>query len=249
MTAAKVYDLRGQLALVTGAGRGIGEACAKTLAAVGAEVVLTARTEKQLEQVRDEIIKSGGKASVHAADICSMEAVNNLEKLGPFDILVNNAGIAGVNKMLWECTPQEWRDVIDIDLYGVFLCCRAFVPGMLKAGWGRIVNVASIAGKEGNPTASHYSAAKAGVIGLTKSLGKELADTNIRVNCITPAVIETEILKQCTQAHIDYMVSKIPMGRVGQAGEVAALIAWLSSDEVSFSTGAVFDISGGRATY
>ena len=194
-------------------------------------------------EVTSDIVELAKPESVESA------AGQVIDRHGHVDILVNNAGIAGVNKMLWECTPQEWRDVIDIDLYGVFLCCRAFVPGMLKAGWGRIVNVASIAGKEGNPTASHYSAAKAGVIGLTKSLGKELADTNIRVNCITPAVIETEILKQCTQAHIDYMVSKIPMGRVGQAGEVAALIAWLSSDEVSFSTGAVFDISGGRATY
>mgnify|MGYP002866578982 FL=1 len=194
-------------------------------------------------EVTSDIVELAKPESVESA------AGQVIDRHGHVDILVNNAGIAGVNKMLWDCTPQEWRDVIDIDLYGVFLCCRAFVPGMLKAGWGRIVNVASIAGKEGNPTASHYSAAKAGVIGLTKSLGKELADTNIRVNCITPAVIETEILKQCTQAHIDYMVSKIPMGRVGQAGEVAALIAWLSSDEVSFSTGAVFDISGGRATY
>ena len=194
-------------------------------------------------EVTSDTVELAKPESVEAA------AGQALGRHGQIDILVNNAGIAGINKKLWECTPQEWRDVMEIDLFGVFLCCRAFVPGMIEAGWGRIVNVASIAGKEGNPTASHYSAAKAGVIGLTKSLGKELADTNIRVNCITPAVIETEILEQCTQAHIDYMVSKIPMGRVGQVAEVAAMIAWLSSDEVSFSTGAVFDISGGRATY
>ena len=194
-------------------------------------------------EVTSDTVELAKPESVEAA------AGQALGRHGQIDILVNNAGIAGINKKLWECTPQEWRDVMEIDLFGVFLCCRAFVPGMIEAGWGRIVNIASIAGKEGNPTASHYSAAKAGVIGLTKSLGKELADTNIRVNCITPAVIETEILEQCTQAHIDYMVSKIPMGRVGQVGEVAAMIAWLSSDEVSFSTGAVFDISGGRATY
>jgi 3-oxoacyl-[acyl-carrier protein] reductase len=194
-------------------------------------------------EVTSDTVELAKPESVEAA------AGQALGRHGQIDILVNNAGIAGINKKLWECTPQEWRDVMEIDLFGVFLCCRALVPGMIEAGWGRIVNVASIAGKEGNPTASHYSAAKAGVIGLTKSLGKELADTNIRVNCITPAVIETEILEQCTQAHIDYMVSKIPMGRVGQVAEVAAMIAWLSSDEVSFSTGAVFDISGGRATY
>ena len=194
-------------------------------------------------EVTSDTVELAKPESVEAA------AGQALGRHGQIDILVNNAGIAGINKKLWECTPQEWRDVMEIDLFGVFLCCRAFVPGMIEAGWGRIVNIASIAGKEGNPTASHYSAAKAGVIGLTKSLGKELADTNIRVNCITPAVIETELLEQCTQAHIAYMVSKIPMGRVGQVAEVAAMIAWLSSDEVSFSTGAVFDISGGRATY
>jgi len=238
---------------VTGGARGIGLATAQRLLREGACCVIWDRDQVAIDVAKAKLADDGEVTS-DIVELAKPESVESaagqvIDRHGHVDILVNNAGIAGVNKMLWDCTPQEWRDVIDIDLYGVFLCCRAFVPGMLKAGWGRIVNVASIAGKEGNPTASHYSAAKAGVIGLTKSLGKELADTNIRVNCITPAVIETEILKQCTQAHIDYMVSKIPMGRVGQAGEVAALIAWLSSDEVSFSTGAVFDISGGRATY
>src|SRR4030095_5374119 len=169
--------------------------------------------------------------------------------LGAIDILINNAGIAGVSKKLWECTPEEWRQVIEIDLIGVFLCCRAIVPRMIEHAYGRIVNIASIAGKEGNPNASHYSAAKAGVIGLTKSLGKELAKSGVIVNCVTPAVIETDILKQVSQEHIDYMLSKMPMGRFGGKEEAAALVAWLCSEECSFSTGAVFDLSGGRATY
>ena len=246
-------NLKGKTALVTGGARGIGFAAVKRLLSDGARCVIWDRDQKAIDDAKAQLTDLGEVTSdrVELSNPDSVEALAGqvLKRHGKIDILVNNAGIAGVNKMLWECTPEEWREVMDVDLYGVFLCCRAFVPAMLKGGWGRIVNVASIAGKEGNPTASHYSAAKAGVIGLTKSLGKELSDTNIRVNCITPAVIETEILKQCTQAHIDYMLSKIPMGRVGQAKEVAAMIAWLSSDEVSFSTGAVFDISGGRATY
>jgi 3-oxoacyl-[acyl-carrier protein] reductase len=168
---------------------------------------------------------------------------------GKIDLLVNNAGIAGTNAKLWETTPEEWRRVVEINLNGPFLCCRAVVPQMLKNGYGRIVNIASIAGKEGNPNAAHYSASKAGVIGLTKSLGKELATSNILVNCITPAVIETDILKQLTQQHVDYMLSKIPMNRFGQKHEAAALVAWLCSEDCSFSTGSVFDLSGGRATY
>jgi 3-oxoacyl-[acyl-carrier protein] reductase len=246
-------SLQGKTALVTGGARGIGLGTVQRLMREGARCVIWDRDPVAIDAAKAKLADAGEVTSdiVELAKPESVEAAvgQALGRHGHIDILVNNAGIAGVNKMLWECTPQEWRDVMEIDLFGVFLCCRAFVPGMIEAGWGRIVNVASIAGKEGNPTASHYSAAKAGVIGLTKSLGKELADTNIRVNCITPAVIETEILEQCTQEHIDYMVSKIPMGRVGQVDEVAAMIAWLSSDEVSFSTGAVFDISGGRATY
>ena len=160
-----------------------------------------------------------------------------------------SAGIAGDNATLWDTPVEEWRRVIDIDLTGVFLCCRAVVPHMIETGWGRIVNIASIAGKEGHPTAAHYSAAKAGVIGLPKSLGKELVDKGVICNCITPAVIETPMLDQVSDAHRDYMISKIPLARLGKAAEVAALVAWLSSEDCSFSTGAVFDISGGRATY
>ena len=168
----------------------------------GARCVIWDRDQKAIDDAKAQLMDLGEVTSdrVELANPDSVEALaaQVLKRHGKIDVLVNNAGIAGVNKMLWECTPEEWREVMDVDLYGVFLCCRAFVPAMLESGWGRIVNVASIAGKEGNPTASHYSAAKAGVIGLTKSLGKELSNTNIRVNCITPAVIETEILKQCT---------------------------------------------------
>ena len=172
-----------------------------------------------------------------------------VEKHGKIDILVNNAGITGGNGKLWELTPEVWRRVIEVNLIGPYLTCRAVVPDMLKNGWGRIVNVASIAGKEGNPNASHYSSSKAGLIGLTKSLGKELATSNILVNCITPAAARTEIFDQMKQEHIDFMLSKIPMNRFLLVEEAAAMIAWLSSEDCAFTTGAVFDISGGRAVY
>ena len=196
----------------------------------------------------------GERAQAITCDVTDSAAVNAMvwhvhATWGRVDVLVNNAGIAGANRPLTEVPDNEWAQVVAINLNGVFYCCRAVVPQMLANDWGRIVNIASIAGKEGNPNLGAYSATKAAVIGLTKSLGKELATTNIRVNCVTPAVIETEILQQMTQETVDYMVAKIPMGRPGKATEVAALVAWLASDDCSFSTGAVFDVSGGRATY
>ena len=189
-----------------------------------------------------------------AVDITSEESVAAAAKaanaaLGQVDILVNNAGITGSNKKTWEYDPAEWRRVIDVDLTGAFLCSRALVPGMLARRYGRIVNMASVGGKEGNPNAAAYSSAKAGLIGLTKSLGKELATENVIVNCVTPAAAETDLFKQMTQEHIAYMRSKIPMNRFVQPAEIAALVAWLCSEECGFSTGGVFDISGGRATY
>ena len=176
-------------------------------------------------------------------------AADVVKQFGKIDILVNNAGIAGTNGLTWELEPDKWRRVIEVNLIAPFLTCRAIVPVMLANGYGRIINVASIAGKEGNPMASHYSASKAGLIGLTKSLGKELATKNVLVNCITPAAAKTEIFDQLEQSFIDYMLSKIPMNRFLKVEEVAALVSWLASEDCSFTTGAVFDISGGRAVY
>lgn len=181
-----------------------------------------------------------------SVDAASRETIRAMGKL---DILINNAGIAGPNKKTWEYPPDEWRRVIEIDLVGPFLCNRTLIPGMIARGYGRIVNIASVAGKEGNPHASAYSAAKAGLIGLTKSLGKELATSGVLVNCVTPAAAQTEIFQQMTEEHVQYMLSKIPMKRFIMAEEIAALVAWLASTECSFSTGSVFDLSGGRATY
>ncbi|MCC7010902.1 MAG: SDR family oxidoreductase [Acidobacteria bacterium] len=245
-------DVKGRRAVITGGAKGIGLAIAERLTASGATCWLWDRDAAALEKAARRI---GGHhtqgVAVDVADAASVTtaAETTLAAAGTVEILVNNAGIAGVAKKTWECTPEQWQEVLQIDLFGVFLCCRALVPQMIANGYGRIVNIASIAGKEGNPNASHYSAAKAGVIGLTKSLGKELAQTGVLVNCITPAVIDTDILPQVTPAHIEYMLSKIPMNRFGRVDEVAALAAWLASSDCSFSTGAVFDLSGGRATY
>jgi len=188
---------------------------------------------------------------VDVSNVASVTAAAQaaIGQLGQIDVLVNNAGITGPNVTVWDYPPDDWRKVLEVNLTGPFLCCRAVVPRMLEKDYGRIVNVASIAGKEGNPNASAYSAAKAGLIALTKSLGKELAKTGIRVNAVTPAAVETDIFKQMTEQHIQFMLSKIPMGRFGKIEEVAAMICWLASEETSFSTGAVFDVSGGRATY
>lgn len=244
-------DFSNRVAIVTGAARGIGAAIAERLAHEGARVAVADLDEAAAQQEAERI---GGNAFAVKVDVSNPESVQAMvqtvaERAGRIDILVNNAGIAGNSIPVSEYPIEEWQKVIAIDLNGVFYCCKAVIPHMRKLGKGRIVNVASIAGKEGNPNLAAYSAAKAGVIGFTKALGKELATSGIIVNCITPAVIETEILKQVTNEMVQYMVSRIPLGRTGQPEEVAALVTWLSSDECSFSTGAVFDISGGRATY
>jgi len=248
-----VIDLNGRTAIVTGGARGIGFAAAQKLLASGAAVALwdvdqaaltgAVASLKQSDRVRAAVVDVTNEASIAAA----VEAL--MAEFGKIDILVNNAGITGGNAPLWELDPAVWRRVIEVNLVGPYLTCRAVVPHMAAAGYGRIVNIASIAGKDGNPNASHYSASKAGLIGLTKSLAKELATKGVLVNCITPAAARTEMFDQMTKTHIDYMLSKIPMNRFVAVEELAAMIAWLASEDCSFSTGAVFDISGGRAVY
>src|SRR4029077_4136565 len=246
-------DLTGRHAIVTGAAQGIGFSIARRFLASGASVSLWARYRDLLAATLKEL-GSLGTVDAVIGDVTDAEAVtraaaSTAEKFGKIDILVANAGISGPNLKAWEYPVQTWKQIIDVDLNGVFLCCRAVVPFMLQQKYGRIVNVSSIAGKEGNPNASAYSAAKAGVIALTKSLGKELADRNIAVNCITPAAARTRIFDQMSQEHLVYMLSKIPRGRFLELNEVASMVAWLVSEENSFTTGAVFDLSGGRATY
>jgi 3-oxoacyl-[acyl-carrier protein] reductase len=243
--------LDGRVAIVTGGARGIGYAVAARLIADGAKVAIA---DIDADAASQAALALGKQAVGLRLDVTSEEqwaaGVASVEAtFGPLSILVSNAGIAGRAATTWELSVAEWHQVIAIDLSGVFIGCRAVLPGMIERGYGRIVNIASIAGKEGNPNAAPYSAAKAGVIGLTKAIAKEVATTGVIVNAVTPAVIETDILKQLTDEHVAYMTSRIPMGRVGQPEEVAALVRFLCSDEVSFSTGAVFDISGGRATY
>lgn len=245
-------DLEGRVAAITGGARGIGFAAAQRIYTSGAKVALWDVDEGRLAKAKADL---GGNdvitCKVDVTDPASVEQAckDTVGAFGQLDILVNNAGVAGLSAKVIDMPIEEWRRVVDIDLTGVFLCTKAVLPQMIKAGYGRIVNVASIAGKEGNPNASPYSAAKAGVISLTKSVAKEVVGTGVICNCITPAVIQTEILEQVSQEHIDYMVSRIPLGRTGKAEEVGALIAWLASEDCSFSTGAAFDISGGRATY
>ncbi len=246
-------DLKNRVAVITGGARGIGYAAARRALQSGAAVSLWDVDGERGEAARQELSSHGTVSSVHVelTECASVEAAADatIAEHGRIDILVNNAGIAGGNGPTWELDPEVWRRVIDVNLVGSFLACRAVIPHMLTGGYGRIVNVASIAGKEGNPMAAAYSASKAAVIALTKAIGKDLARTGVLVNCVAPAVIETPILEGVSQAHIDYMVERIPMGRMGSPDEVAALIGWLASEECSFSTGATYDISGGRAVY
>ena len=244
-------DMKGRTAVVTGGAAGIGLAIAQRLAASGARLSLWDRDRGALDAARQAL--GSGHLAV-ALDVASESDVAaataaTLEELGRIDVLVCSAGITGPNMPLADYPLADWQQVIDINLTGVFLCNRAVVPAMRASDYGRIVNIASIAGKEGNPNASAYSVSKAGVIALTKSLGKELAKTGIRVNSVTPAAVRTGMFSQMTQTHIDFMLSKIPMGRFGTVEEIAALVAWLATEECSFSTGAVFDLSGGRAVY
>lgn len=240
-----------QVAIVTGSARGIGAAAARQLARDGFRVAVADIDHQAASATAKDIGDQAMPVELDVTDPDSWTSVVDTigTELGPITALVNNAGIAGRSAPAWELSLDEWHQVIAIDLTGVFIGCRAVLPGMIDTGYGRIVNIASIAGKEGNPNASPYSAAKAGVIGLTKSLAKEAATKGVLINAITPAVIATPILEQVSQEHIDYMTSRIPMARVGQPEEVANLISFLCSDKLSFSTGAVFDISGGRATY
>jgi 3-oxoacyl-[acyl-carrier protein] reductase len=246
-------DLQGRVAVITGGAQGIGYATTARLLQSGARAVLwdadAARLAEACEAlsalgpVRGEVVELTDDAAVAVA--CAKAVATE----GRIDILVNNAGITGGNATTWELDPAVWRRVIEVNLVAPYLTCRHVTPCMLAQGYGRIVNIASVAGKEGNPNASHYSASKAGLIALTKSLAKEVATKGVLVNAITPAVARTAMFAQMTQAHIDYMLGKIPMGRFVEVEEVAAMVAWLSSEECSFSTGAVFDLTGGRATY
>jgi 3-oxoacyl-[acyl-carrier protein] reductase len=244
-------DFGDRRAIVTGGASGIGLAIARRLRDSGARVVLWDRDPRALADAKSSL---GGDAVTRVVDVVDANAVQQAadaaaQPQGGIDVLVCSAGITGPNTTTWEYPVDAWRSVFDVNVHGLFHCNRAVVPIMQRADYGRIVNIASVAGKEGNPNAPAYSASKAAVIALTKSLGKELAKTGIRVNCVTPAAVRTAIFDQMTQAHIDFMLSKIPMGRFGTVDEIASLVCWLASEDCSFSTGAVFDASGGRATY
>ena len=245
-------DLKDRVAIITGGAQGFGLAISKRIIQSGGKVVIWDIDENAIKSAIDEI--SSENLSFKKVDVTNFVEIENAlleteKELGKIDIFVNNAGITGMNAKVWDYPLDEWKKVIELDLNSTFYCCKAVVPHMIKNNYGRIVNIASIAGKEGNPNASAYSTAKAGVIGFTKSLGKELADKNIAVNCVTPAAAKTRIFDQMTQEHIDYMLSKIPRNRFAKVDELASLVCWLSCEENSFTTSAVFDLSGGRATY
>jgi len=246
------YDLNNRVAIVTGGAQGFGFAITERFIEAGAKVIIWDIDENA---AKDSVNKlKSEKVSYQIVDVTNFEIINKrlteIEKnFGKIDIFVNNAGIAGMNTTVAEYPLDEWKKVMNLNLNSVFYCCKAVVPFMLKNDYGRIVNIASIAGKEGNPNASAYSVSKAGVIGLTKSLGKELAQKNIAVNCVTPAAAKTRIFDQMTEEHINYMLSKIPRNKFAKVEELASLVTWLASEENSFSTAAVFDLSGGRATY
>ena len=245
------YNLKGRVAVVTGGAQGFGYAITKRLLESGAEIIIWDIDQKAMDEALKKL--SSDKCSYQNVDVTNIDDITknieNITKEKNIDIFINNAGMAGQNTQVWNYPKDEWLKVMDLDLNSVFYCCKAIVPHMIKNNYGRIVNISSIAGKEGNPNASAYSTAKAGVIGLTKSLGKEVADKNIAVNCVTPAAAKTRIFDQMTKEHIDYMLSKIPRNRFAKVEELASLVTWLASEENSFSTSAVFDLSGGRATY
>ena len=245
-------DLKDRVAIITGGAQGFGLAISKRIIQSGGKVVIWDIDEIAVEAALKEI--NSNDLSFKKVDVTNFEEIEKAlleteNELGKIDLFVNNAGITGMNAKVWDYPLDEWKKVIELDLNSTFYCCKAVVPHMIKNNYGRIVNIASIAGKEGNPNASAYSTAKAGVIGFTKSLGKELADKNIAINCVTPAAAKTRIFDQMTQEHIDYMLSKIPRNRFAKVNELASLVCWLLSEENSFTTAAVFDLSGGRATY
>ena len=242
-------DLKNTTAVITGGAQGFGYSMVERFSQSGAKVVIWDKDKELIDSLNLPDNVSAVQTDVTSYDSVENSVKETLKKNNTIDILVNNAGIAGPSFKTWEYPIDQWQNVVDIDLTGVFYCCRAVTPHMIKNNYGRIVNIASIAGKEGNPNAMPYSAAKAGVIALTKSLGKELSDKNIAVNCVTPAAAKTRIFDQISQEHIDYMLSKIPRGRFLKVDELASMVSWLVSEENSYTTGAVFDLSGGRATY
>ncbi len=244
-------DFHSRHAVITGGASGLGLAIAERLLQSGGSVTLL---DRDASAGRQAALALGSKAAAVEVDVSDHASVlaavkRTVTQSARIDALVNSAGITGPNAPVWAYPPDAWRQVLDVNLNGLFYCCREVAPLMRAQGWGRIVNIASVAGKDGNPNASAYSASKAAVIALTKSLGKELADTGVRVNCVTPAAVKTAIFDQMTEEHIQFMLGKIPMGRFGTPQEVAALVAWLCTEDCSFSTGAVFDLSGGRSTY